>query len=92
MDDVLLVTEISRHLRQLALTLYPATDVASLTGSNWLQFLDSHSRQTGFLQVPGCYLAELPYRKNNDSLSHDQKIQLMALARQWAIDNLRGNS
>ena len=87
MDDTRLATEISRHLRQLALTLYPASEVASLTGTDWLEFLESHSRQKGFHEEPGCYLVEAPYKPTENRLSTAQKKQLLKLARQWAIYN-----
>ncbi len=87
MDDTTLATEISRHLRQLALTLYPASEVASLTGTDWLEFLESHSKQKGFFEIPGRYLVEAPYKAAANQLSIAQKKQLLKLARQWAVYN-----
>lgn len=87
LDDAQLTTEISSHLRRLALTLYPARNVAGLTGSNWLDFLEQHSRHKGFMTIPGNYLAETPYKKPQHKLSIEQKRQLLTLARQWAIYN-----
>lgn len=53
---------VSVLLRRLALTRYPRGQVAGLTGSTWLAFLDSSGGGDGFTQGPGQVLAELPYR------------------------------
>lgn len=87
MDDCQLATAVSRHLRQLALTLYPASEVASLTGTDWLEFLENHSKQKGFFEIPGRYLVEAPYKPTENRLSTAQKKQLLKLARQWAVYN-----
>lgn len=88
MNDSQFTTEISRHLRQLALTLYPDVDVASLAGTGWLNFLEQHSKQKGFLDHPARALVEAPYRNPENNLSTQQKKQLLKLARQWAIHNI----
>jgi len=88
-NDSVFVTEISRHLRQLALTLYPARDVASLAGRRWLAFLDEHTDQPVFGRVPGSYLTEAPYRKIEINLTDEEKKQLLQMARHWADYNTR---
>jgi len=88
MDDSEFVTEISSHLRQLSLILFPANDVASLTGNSWLTFLDEQSHQQVFFQEPGKFLIELPYQKSDNALSTEQKKQLLNLAQQWAVYNV----
>ena len=88
MDDAQLTTVISRHLRQLALTLFPASEVASLSGTGWLEFLETHSQHKGFFLEPGRYLVEAPYHPLETPLSLEQKKQLLQLARNWASYNI----
>ena len=88
MNDSQFTTQISRHLRQLALTLYPDIDVASLVGNNWLEFLEQHSKQKGFLELPARYLVEAPYKNPESRLTVNEKKQLLKLARQWATYNI----
>ncbi|QDL90406.1 DUF4381 domain-containing protein [Paroceanicella profunda] len=48
-------------LRRTALAAWPRTRVASLTGPDWLAFLDA-TGGTGFVDGPGAALARAPYR------------------------------
>ena len=53
---------IAAILRRAALAAYPRAEVAGLTGSDWLAFLDRSYGGTGFSQGPGQVLARAPYR------------------------------
>ena len=55
------ITEINIFLRNTALTHFPDEDVASLTGNNWLAFLDRSGNTNAFSSGPGKVLAEGPY-------------------------------
>lgn len=52
---------IAEVLRRTALTAYPRTDVASLSGEAWLYFLDSHAKGADFV-AGGQALALAPYK------------------------------
>lgn len=82
-------TVLSGQLRRLALTLFPATDVASLSGEAWLSFLEQHSPRGGFLHGAGRYLADGLYRSGGEELDAGQRKQLQQLAWQWARYNLQ---
>jgi len=88
-DDVMFVTEISRHLRQLALTLFPANDVANLTGQQWLIFLDQHTDKDAFQKKLGMYLIETPYKKTPPEISTEDRKQLIEMVQYWANFNTR---
>lgn len=55
------ITEINILLRHIALTHFPDDDVASLTGDDWLAFLDRSGGTDAFSAGPGKVLAEGPY-------------------------------
>ncbi len=55
------ITDINILLRNIALTHFPDEDVASLTGNDWLAFLDRSGNTNAFSCGPGKVLAEGPY-------------------------------
>ncbi len=58
-----LIEELSALLRRVSISLYPRSETASLTGDEWLKFLDKNSQDKGFTQGPGRVLATAPYQK-----------------------------
>ena len=54
--------EIALILRQTALAAYPRTEVAALSGEDWLAFLDATSETTLFSKGVGRCVAGAPYR------------------------------
>lgn len=56
-----LVQEISILMRRVCLSYYPRTEVASLTGEAWLQFLDQQVGNQQFTQGSGQCLIKAPY-------------------------------
>ena len=56
------LANINRLLRRLALMHYPREQVASLTGKQWLAFLDKSGETRDFTQGAGQLLADAPYR------------------------------
>lgn len=77
--------QLSVLLRRLALMRYPREQIASLTGDDWLQFLDTSGGNGQFLRGPGRLLADGPYlRKKPDSMD---TTALVSLVRSWIKRN-----
>lgn len=73
-DDPARIAEI---LRRAALAAYPRREVASLSGEDWLAFLDHSYNGTGFTTGAGRALAPAPWRGGRPDPS------ITALARIW---------
>jgi hypothetical protein len=79
-------THTSILLRRVALMRFKRIDVASLTGADWLAFLDHSGGNGGFVDGPGKVLATMPYSAAaNADVNNDA---LLSLARQWIETNL----
>lgn len=61
-DSRRLLRDLSGCLRRVALTVAPRSEVAALTGQDWLAFLDRHVPGQPFQAGAGRVLAEGPYR------------------------------
>lgn len=61
-DAMALARALSPLLRQAALAYFPRTEVAGLTGENWLAFLDRSGGGGRFAAGPGRALVDAPYR------------------------------
>jgi hypothetical protein len=72
-------------LRRIALRRYPAEQVASLTGSAWLQFLDSTGGGGDFSRGVGRVLERGPYSPRVETV---HVAELLALVRRWTKQNL----
>ncbi len=80
------IAAINRLLRKLALMSWPRSEIASLTGRQWLEFLDRSGETRAFTAGPGRILAEGPY------VAHPQQADLAGLmraTRDW-IDKVAG--
>ena len=58
---------LSSLMRRIAVSLYPRTEVASLTGDDWLNFLDKSIANRGFNSDTGWLLTEGLYSQKDDS-------------------------
>ncbi len=96
------IAEINTLLRQLAITYYPRIEIASLTGSDWLQFLDKSGDTHEFSRGAGRILIEAPYQleKQLDKQTNKQsehKIENLnineftPLIKNWVKKVLRSN-
>lgn len=82
------LARLSQLLRRLALTRFPARQIASLTGEDWLHFLDTTGGNGQFCHGPGRILADGPYvRTLHETLDSPA---LSSLVRQWIKKNTAG--
>jgi hypothetical protein len=78
-----LIAEVSALLKRVALSRFPHAEVAPLTGSDWLVFLDRTGGEGGFEHGAGRVLADGPYAPAPDC----DASALLALARAWLERN-----
>ena len=85
-DPQRLVREYSSLLRRIALARFPRHKVASLTGSDWLKFLDESAKVNLFDSEAGKLLLFAPYQKPTDTI--EQLDHLTATVHSWirAVD------
>jgi len=82
------LAQISQLLRRIALTRYPHQDVAPLSGTDWLRFLDVSGGGGRFERGAGRVLAEGPYRPElTEPLDTSA---LVMLVREWIDANTGG--
>lgn len=78
---------INRLLKRYALACWPDAEAASLTGEAWLEFLDAHGGNGGFVRGPGRALLTLPYSSEVQFID-----ELMPLVRRWIKSNRPGRN
>jgi hypothetical protein len=81
LDNNQKLRELSILIRRVAISVNPRTEVASLTGRQWLAFLDSSVTGAPFSEGSGQLLAEAPYR--NTSPTEQEISQLISLCEDW---------
>ncbi len=79
------IARISTLLRRLALMRYPRRRVASLTGNDWLHFLDETGGEGRFCHGPGQVLASGPYQPSLPAAPDSHS--LGSLLRDWVKKN-----
>ena len=72
-------------LKRVALSRHPDADVAALTGSSWLAYLDMRGGSGEFGSGPGQVLAEGEYRPRFDADAE----ALYATVRRWIVQQYR---
>ena len=77
---------LSMLLRRIALRRHARQRVASLTGSDWLRFLDDTGGDGDFEHGIGQILEVGPYRPQTREQPREE---LLALARRWAKHNIK---
>lgn len=85
------IAEINTLLRQVTVTYYPRNKTASLTGGDWLQFLDKSGGTQGFSRGAGRILIEAPYRLEKQIENLNIK-EFTPLIRRWTRKVVRANS
>ena len=81
-----LCQSLSTLLRRVSLSLYPRSQVASLTGQEWLEFLQGNlpdDPAQSFIRGPGRVLAEAPYNPGAEVDAH----RLLEICRRWITAN-----
>jgi len=78
-----LAAGVSALLKRIALTRFDRVEVAHLTGTAWLEFLDRHGGGGAFAQGPGRVLADGPYAPTQTV----EVKALLDLAQDWARRN-----
>lgn len=89
------IAEINTLLRQLAITYYPRTEIASLTGEEWLAFLDKSGSTQAFSQGTGRILIEAPYQleaQGNSKIENLNLNEFIPLVRNWVRKVVKNNS
>ena len=80
-NNTRLVCELSVLLRRVCVSRYPRADVASLTGAEWMSFLDRSLEGKVFSEGAGIALMTEPYRKNSDLDAN----ALLSCCRSWIV-------
>ena len=73
--------ELSVLIRRVAISVAPRSEVAGLTGSAWLAFLDSGFKDAPFSEGVGRLLVDAPYRKTPPT--EPEISDLIDLCRDW---------
>lgn len=84
-DKTRLATNLSELLRRVCISVFPRQETASLTGQEWLAFLDSQVNTSCFIDGAGSVLVEAPYRNDVD-YDPDALIQVVE---QWLVVVIR---
>ncbi|WP_462320287.1 DUF4381 domain-containing protein [Halochromatium sp.] len=83
-----LIAAVSALLKRVALSRYPRTEVAALTGGAWLEFLDRTGGDGRFTGGAGKLLAQGAYAPERQLCEQDDKQQaLFGIARDWLWRN-----
>ena len=73
--------QFSALLKRTALAVWPREQVASLSGNDWLTFLNEAAKTESFLTMPGSQIEEFALHQNSASLDEEQALRDIAV--QW---------
>ncbi len=89
-DKSRLVKSLSVLLRRASISYYPKTNIAGLTGNDWLSYLDQTSNETStrmkFQSDIGNILLSAPYLPDNSEMDFDAKT-LIQLCESWLLSS-----
>ena len=74
------IADLSILLRRLSISAFPRTETASLTGEDWLLFLDDCMQSTSFSVGVGRILLDAPYKRE---IEEQELSPLVELCGQW---------
>ncbi len=88
-----LVKALSVLLRRASISYYPKTNIAGLTGEDWLQWLDSRNHKAGvqFQSNTGKILLSAPYLPQHADLDYDANA-LINLCENWLLGSHKPTS
>lgn len=78
-DKLILVKELSELIRRLSISISKREEAASLTGQDWLNFLDQYTENKLFSSGIGRIFLEAPYQARPDYKSNE----LISLISSW---------
>lgn len=81
------IRKLSILIRRIALSVYPRSEAAKLTGVEWLRFLDQGLADRAFSEGAGKILIDAPYRKTAEF----EQEAIFALCERW-IESLPNTS
>jgi hypothetical protein len=81
LDNITKLRELSMLIRRVSISVNPRTEVASLTGRQWLAFLDKSVTGAPFSEGCGQLLADAPYR--NTPPTEQEISQLINQCEDW---------
>ncbi len=81
LDDIEKLSKISELIRRVAISIAPRSETASLTGLDWLQYLDSTMKDSPFTQGAGRCLANAHYQQT--ALTEIDIPLLISLCEHW---------
>lgn len=87
-DKSVLVKELSELIRRVSISLFNRNESASLTGNDWLLFLDDLNGDQSFTKGIGRVLIEAPYQAKPD---YDEK-ELLKLISTWLDSATKNNA
>jgi len=87
------VSKLPFYLKTTALHAYPRKEVASLSGNNWLAYLDAHYQGPSFQDDVGRALLRCGYQsKDRMQLDENQAARLIEMSRQWISTHIVENN
>ena len=88
-----ILTEIPILIKQTALKFFPRTDVAKLSGKEWLLFLDKSNKGKDFSQGVGQLLSDVSYqsKKYLESIPEQKVNDLVSIVRIWIKEHKSEN-
>jgi len=87
-DKSILVKQVSELIRRVSISIFNRSESASLTGQNWLLFLDQLNGDESFSKGIGRILIEAPYQAKPDY----NEIELLTLISSWIDSAHRSNA
>ena len=87
------VSKLPFYIKATALHAYPREEVASLSGNDWLAYLDAHYQGPSFQQEIGQELLRCAYQpKHRSQLDDIQAVRLIDMSRLWIATHKAENN
>jgi hypothetical protein len=83
------LTDINSLLKRTSLTVWPREQVASLTGKEWLEFLDRSASMAEFSSEVGAVLGAGSFSVDSGSVDKERAAALIRICQQWLLRHRR---